>query len=299
MTMIKIDDAEWYEDKIWLDNLNIYLDAMEDNDDLVIIVDGKERSGKSLRMRQIGKYCANKLGTTFSNKNIHFDLNEYIDFSIESPEYTVCILDEARNVLNKKRANSKSNVKFTNYLSECAKKRQVHLIAAPAFHDIDKYLINWRAKCVYHLHKWYDKDENKQSGYGLKRGRFTLYINNNSLNKYYDMPYYYPKKWEAFGVFSKNEVFSKEELELYESRKDDNIKNKYHSSSEESAKSKSDKAWIVRFLKFAYAMHKNRNVSRGEIADAAGIDVRNLNQHIFQSGKEIWEVQSRYKELND
>jgi len=131
MVMVKVNDTEWYEDKVFLNNLDVYLDAMKDNDDLVIVLDGAERAGKSKRARQIARYCSNKLGSKFCEDNIHFQLQDYLDFSIDSPEYTVCILDEARNVLNKRSSMSKGNKKFTNYISECAKKRQVHIICFP------------------------------------------------------------------------------------------------------------------------------------------------------------------------
>lgn len=283
--MVEIDGKKLYEDKKWLQNLDIYLDAMADNDDLVLVVDGLERAGKSFRIRQIAKYCAQWLGTTFSDKNVHFELQSYLDFSIESAQYTVCVLDEGRNVLNKKNSMSKINKKFTNYISECAKKRQVHIIAAPAFHDIDKYITDWRMKCLVHMHKWYEEDTERKSGYSMQRGKYTLYMNDEYLKDSYKYPYRYPKRWETIGVYSNIEVFTKAELDRYEKMKDVNMEKKYHSKSAEEELNKMEKMWRTRALDLAAHCVNARGVTQGEVADAMGVGYDNYLKTVQRFGR--------------
>ena len=274
--MVEVNGLKWYEDRDFLKNLDIYLDAMSDNDDLVIVFDGLERSGKSFRIRQVAKYCAWRLGTEFTDKNVHFELQSYLDFSIESPHYTVCVLDEGRNVLNKKNSMSKVNKKFTNYISECAKKRQVHIIAAPAFHDLDKYICDWRMKFLIHMHKWYDEDKNRYSGYKLARGKYTMYMNDNYLKTSYKFPYSYPKRWETIGRFNNIEVFTPEELERYEEQKDVNMEKKYHSKSEEEQLNKREQMWLERSIKVING-HLQRGVPEHSIKDMLGFSNDNWN----------------------
>jgi len=278
MVMIKYLDIQWYEEKAWLNNLDIWLDAIEDNDDLVLIFDGPERSGKSKRLRQVARYCANYLGSKFDESNIHFDVQDYMDFSIESPEKSIVVLDEARKQLNKKRSNSRLAVKFTDFLSECGKYNQVHLIALPAYHDLDKYLIDWRSKGVYHIHKEYEKDDGKKSGYKLKRGTFTFFINDSYLRKSYLFPYSYPKKWACRGRFSDIEVLTPQELKRYDDKKDDNIEKKYHSKSEEEQLGIMEKRWKFRAMELGEHCEKARGMSHGEIADAMKMEVANYQR---------------------
>lgn len=285
MVMVKIKGQEWYEDANFLSNLDIWLDSIEDNDDLVLIFDGPERAGKSLRLRQVAKYCADYLGTNFDHNNIHFNVQDYMDFSIESSEKTVCVLDEARKELNKKRSNSKSAVKFTNFLSECGMYNQVHLIALPAYHDLDKYLIDWRSKGVYHIHKEYEKDDNKRSGYKLKRGSFTFYINDDYLKKCYLFPYSYPKKWTCRGRFVNYEVLSKEEINLYEGKKGDNIEQKYHSKTEEDELKGMEKRWCNRAVNLGLHCENSRGISKGEIADAMKMELANYQKFLQRYGQ--------------
>jgi len=275
MVMIKVDDISWYEDKTWLSNLDVFLDAIEDNDDLLLVFDGPERAGKSKRMRQVAKYCADYLGTEFSSKNIKFGVQDYIDFSIESPDKTVCVLDESRKELNRAKSTSRIAVKFNDYLSECAKKNQVHLIALPAYHDMNNYVINWRSKGVFHIHKWYEKDESRKSGYKLGRGEFTFYLNDAYLKKCYFFKYDYPKRWACKGRFKDVEVLTKEDLADYDKRKDDNIQLKYHSKSAEEELTKTQQQWKYRAMNLAEHCEVSRGIKQGEIADAMKMEIGN------------------------
>lgn len=267
--MVEIDNKKWYEDKKYLQNLDIFLDAMKDNDDLVIIFDGKERAGKSKRLRQVAKYCADYLGTTFSQKNIKQDLQQYMDFSIESENYTVCIMDEGRNQLNRKSSMTKIAKKFTNFLSECGKRKQVHIIALPAYHDLDKYLVLWRMKFVIHVHKWYEKDTTKRSGYRLARGKYTMYMNDKYLKDCYNYPYAYPKRWETKGEYSNVEVLTDTDLKLYDHDKDLNIEQRYHSKYEEIELGQREKMWKERAKKLILALIE-RDTPEMTIADMIG-----------------------------
>lgn len=286
MVMVNINGKSWYENKNWQKNLDILLDAMKENDDLVLVVDGKERAGKSFRIRQIARYCADYLGTKFTDENVFFTLQEYIDFSLASPFYTVCVLDEGRNVLSRKSSMSKSNKKFTNYLSECGKRRQVHIIAAPAYHDLDRNVITWRCKGVVHLHKWFEEDSTTKSGYRLKRGSYTFYMNDENLIRQYEYPYFYPKHYEVKDSFSNVEVFTVEELKRYEDKKDVNMEKKYHSKYEEEEMTQYEQRWRTRFTELVLHCMNSRGIKMGELADCSKMEIENLKKHLQNWGKE-------------
>jgi hypothetical protein len=284
MVMVEVKDKKWYEDKKFLTNLNIYLDAVKnDDDDLVIVLAGPEGAGKSKRLRQIGAYAAHYLGTEFDPENIHFDLKEYIDFSIESPNNTVCALDEARNVLNRKNAMSKKNKKFTNYLSECRSKCQVHIIALPAYHDLDRYVVLWRMKFVMLIHKWFEEDNNRQSGYKIGRGKYTLYMNDDYLKDSYNYPYRYPRRWETKGEFPNFEVFDDKQLNEYIKKKGEGLEKKYHSKSEKEELTKTERKWRSRWTGLASNVLKDTHIKAEDIAEYCSMNVGTVRSNLGYS----------------
>ena len=284
MAMIKNRHGkQYYLDNKLKHNIDVLLDGARDNDDLLIVVDGPERAGKSLFMRQIANYCAEKMGTYFSVDNIHFSLKDYIDYSIEAPWYTVNILDEGRKILNRKSAMAAETVKFTNYMSECAKKRQIHIIACPAFHDLDKYIVNWRMKLLIHVNKSFVEDPTTDSGYRLHRGDYIVYPVDNHLSKSYFYPYSYPKKYAFQGRFNDIEVLKT--VDQYELKKDHNLLEKYHSSKEQEKISKYEEMWRNRVLRLIVTLEEFRGIKRGEMADMMGIELSNLNKAISIHGK--------------
>lgn len=179
MSMIDIEKplpVRFYMDSRLKKELDILLHFTQNqNDDIVIVIDGEEGSGKSKLARQIAVYCAQKLGVSFSTKdNIHFDLNQYVDTSLEKGQYWVNILDESRNVLNKKRSMASAPVRFTNYLSECRSKQQVHILLVPSYHDLDNYVVNWRMKFLINVLKSIRKADN-ECGWTLVRGEYVIH----------------------------------------------------------------------------------------------------------------------------
>ena len=202
------------------------------NQDLVLVFDGPEGGGKSTAARQLGFYCSEKLGSKFETDtvyNIHNDIDKYIRSSSEGNKYDVHILDEARKILNRKRSTSKDAVRFTNYLSECRFMNQVHIICIPAFHDLDRYVAQWRLSFVIHMYKeWSINESVELGGHELHLGAFKLYMNDSFLKYAYDSPgFQYPKLPLTKDRFNKFEVLSSEGEKAYEKQTYDQMKFKY------------------------------------------------------------------------
>lgn len=239
-----------YNGKTWVlhprlkQNLDILLtDVKNSSMDLVIVVDGPEGLGKSFAARGLAMYCATVLGSTFGVKDIEFELEDYIKHSLEAGSakktgiHKINVLDESRKVLNRARGGSNSNVQFTNFLSECRALGQVHILLCPAFHDLDKYIILWRMGLLIHFNKNYKPDEESETGVSLFRGEYKVFINSSAGRKAlytcYDMRQYsYPYKWEVRGIWSNKEVFTPEQIEAYEEKKNDSTIKKYYADEE-------------------------------------------------------------------
>jgi hypothetical protein len=242
-------------------------DVMIGEMDLVIIIDGKEGSGKSYDARLIAKYISTITKTPFGVENIHFSTEKYITFSESKPKYTINVLDESREALNKKRGMSKSNVGFTNWLSENRDKQQIHIIVLPAIHDLDNYISIWRMKLLIHKLLGHVKNPDTRSGYMLKRGFFRVYENNNNLqqvmfNKQKYGYYAYPKKFKYQRKIKYVEVFNDDELTKYKQKKAIERRAKYDGSKNK----KEDK-----YKMLVYKLNKKGKMTQQDIADIVGL----------------------------
>lgn len=202
------------------------------NQDLVIVIDGDEGAGKSQTSRMVGFYCAKVLGSFFDLDgvtNIHNSLEKYIKTSIDGEKYMVNILDESRKVLNRKRSTSKDAVRFTDYLSECRSKNQVHILLLPTYHDLDRYVAQWRMSLVIHMFKMWTPDEKVElGGHELHLGAFRLYINTDAMRYFYDQKgFRYPRQFICKDRFSNCEVLTEKGKEAYENQKEGLVKSKY------------------------------------------------------------------------
>lgn len=235
MVKILCNGESFYLNKVLKQSLDIQIsDIKNKNQDLVIVIDGKEGSGKSKKSRQIAYYCAQQLGVNFGVDNIHFDLKEYIEGSLKGGKYSINLLDEGRKLLNKKRSNSREAVTFTNFLSECRDMRQIHIILLPAFHDLDSYVVLWRMDLLIHLEKYHVADLKSDIGWRLVLGDYKVFDNNNVLKKFYNFKYNYPKNYSIKDKFSNFEVL--EDFESYEIKKSLYTVKKYSQEEEEDVK---------------------------------------------------------------
>ena len=255
-------------------------DAMNDEMDVVIVIDGHEGTGKSFMSRGIGKYCATIVGTTLSVDNIHFDTDDYIDSSLAGKRYQVNILDEARNVLGRAKTMNAGVQKFLGYISECRSKRQVHIINLPAYHDLSAYIVLWRTKFIIHNMSRYVKDDSRISGLRLEKGYYKLYDDRKAIEKAYfnhKNKYSYPKNYSEYAKWPYNEVFSPEELKAYNEKKEQYMEKKYGTSGEEEKITRDERMMMRRELLPGLL---KAGLSKGTVAGLFGVKEQTINADI-------------------
>lgn len=233
------DGRKFYFNLYLAQQVGIALDEVKfGNQDLVVVIDGGEGSGKTFDSWQFSAFCASYLGSEFDVdgvKNIHNDIDKYIQSSIDSGKFTIHILDEGRKILNRKRSMGFEAVRFTNYLSECRDKNQVHVILVPSFHDLDAYIVEHRMTMLIHIEKDMIRDKERQSGYRSVFGMAKVYFNTptSKIRLYYDrFKFRYPKKADLSLKFDTFCVLSTKGLEAYQNQKDRLRKQKYYESKE-------------------------------------------------------------------
>lgn len=242
----------WYMHPLFKQNLDILLQDVKDNRmDLVIVIDGAEGIGKSFKSWGLGMYCATKLNSTFTVDNISWNIEDYISKSLkagraaDTGKHHINVLDEGRHAIHRARGGHSKNLRFTNYLSECRDMGQVHIIIAPAFHDIDKYVILWRMNMLIHAVKNYEPSKKTETGVKLKRGEFKVFLNNapgkKALSTCWEMKNYtYPHKWEIHAWWPSVCVLTEEQVKQYEKRKFSATMDKYFKEEEEKEQAEAD-----------------------------------------------------------
>jgi len=259
MVMVELKSGhKFYMERKLKENLDILLDANQDDDDMFIVFCGAEGAGKSVFMQQVGAYCADYLDTPYGIDNIVFGLGDYLRFSLKSPFYTVVNLDEARKILNRSAGATKASRTFTDYASECRSKRQIHIIGLPAYHDLNPYIVNWRMKMLIQVIKEFKEDPNAKSGYSLSRGTFKLFTNQKEINRMYEYKYNYPKQYECYGRFNNYKIIDDE---VYNNKKGENLIDKYDPDKpEEKKENKLEVMWKHRCVSLFKGVTKDKSI---------------------------------------
>lgn len=253
--------------------LNIGIQDIHDDDDLPIVIVGHEGAGKSILAQQICGYLSTKLKTSFSVSNIHFSSENHMDFSLSHPIYTINILDETRESLNKMRGISKKNVDFNNFLSECRDAKQIHVIILPAFTDLDRYCAIWRSKIVIDVKKYRDPQTKR-----IVRGNYNIIRtdNKNLLNEAWEGKYKgFPTnmiwkrgtfKFESpINIAEYKEKKAKHRIEKYSSQKDEEKNPKFQRAKERIEILTKQRDNALRIL------YKNHNISGYKLAEVYGM----------------------------
>lgn len=253
--------------------------------DILILLDGYEGTGKSYLARGLGfviSYIIEKITKkphNFDASNIQFDLNEYVKSSFYGDSFHINLLDESRKVANKLRSNSKEAVKFTNYLSECRSKQQVHIVLLPAFHDLVKYIVLWRMSFLIHVKKKYKTEFfQDQEMLSLDRGEFHVYSDRDAIKYAYMNPYKYPNRTDYWAKWTAKEVFNNEELQKYKDNKEKFMGLKYLVDDDEDIKLSSNTTLTETQAKFIE--YVKQELSPDDIAKALNVKRPRINQFI-------------------
>lgn len=181
-------------------------------DDVLLIVDGYEGQGKTTMSVQIAYYVAWKTGRPFSEKNVFFDVEEFMKFAGETKEQ-VLIWDEAALGGLSTQWYSKTQIKLTQLLQTFRKKRHFIIFNVPRIYRLNERLAYDRPLALIHVYSYKN----------IRKGYFCYYPQ-SQLEKLF-LLWKYKKKSAYKLVTYKNGTFTKtfEELidvDAYDKKKD-------------------------------------------------------------------------------
>lgn len=224
--MVKVyegSDQEYYMDGYLHSNLSIAKKVIREDWDFLYIIDGKERSGKSLFAQQVGKFVDPSLNID----KIVFTPEQFEQAVDQAEPYSCIIYDEAYGGLGSRATMSTVNRTIVKMLTEIGYKNLFILIVLPSIHILDHYVSLWRSRGLFHIYtgdKWergffcaYNEDSKRElilTGKKIYSYKFTKpdfygrFTNKYTVNK----EEYLKKKREATKILQKKKETLEEDL---------------------------------------------------------------------------------------
>jgi len=227
------------------------------NRDKHIVIDGRERSGKS----KLGRQLAKCLDATFNIDRIAYTSTEFIHLirSTDRKCGQAVVLDEAYMSISSRSAMSDVNKAMVGLATEMGQLNLFVIIILPSFFDLDKYFALWRTDTL--LHVYFNK-----KGY---RGQYRIYPFEDKLQLYVR-----GKKTYNYGIwnspyppcrFPNDEPINEEE---YNQRKLKAFRKKPLTIY--------DRVWRERTLRLV-EWNKKKGLTSKEISTIVGMNEKNLN----------------------
>jgi len=233
--MVKVTSGGecFYLDGYLKTNLDILIKAVHGDRDLLIIVDGREREGKSTIACQMAKYC----DPTYSTERCCLTPEDFLVAVKKAKQYEAIVLDEGQGFTSRG-AITKLNKALVKVLSEIAMKNLFLFICIPSFFELDRYPAIHRAQALIHI---YSKE--------LQRGRFCLWSYKLKKLLYFKGKKFYSYKYPKpnfYGVFTKAFPIDKKEYLAKKKKAIEKIVELEHTRGNKNTKIQRDA--LIRFL---------------------------------------------------
>jgi hypothetical protein len=152
---------------------NVIPELSKEDKDILFVIDGKERSGKSKFGDILGSYASLCLKTKYGIDNICMTPEEFKKRIENADKNDVVIYDEAHRGMGSRRSLSEINNILVDLMMEMGQKNLFVIIILTTFFMLDKYPALYRARGLFHVY------ERKH-----KRG-FWVYFNERDKLKLY------------------------------------------------------------------------------------------------------------------
>ena len=222
--MVKVTDKDYYLDGFAEQACQAVAKRVQERkQDILILIDGREGSGKSNSAVALAYRIADLTGREFNVKNMFFDLGRMNKYAGNTKDQIIVWDEAAAGGLAHSWSNA-SQKKLKSMLMMCRKLRHVFIFCIPRFYRLSSDLIE-RSYCMFHMYE--DKEE--------KLGNFMFY-GQEGLERLYEnwKKKRYPQYW-SFKKLHGHFTWVLPRLideEAYEKAKDEAIKklvNEVHS----------------------------------------------------------------------
>lgn len=264
----EVEKSDFWIDRKLLQKLENLKKIQKKDWDGLILIDGKERSGKSV----LAMICAWYLSDCkIDNKNYARSLEDCARQIAELPDKSIIILDEASIIFGAKRSQSKKVKLLLDILDVVGQKNLIFIFCNPSFFDLNKTIATRRS--LFLLHVYPDAD--------YRRGQYAFWGEKNKSKLYrfgkknFDS-YAYPSAEFVGQFFNFQPPFYEEYLEKI---KRETLKEVLKNAMVSEGKTS------IRLLDFkrlvAFNLNKKLGMSQEKIAEAFGVSQQQVSDYIL------------------
>ena len=214
-----VTDKEYFMERKLIDKLDLMIKRMQGTDDNVICIDGDEGQGKTNLAMAMCYYVSHKMGREYNVKeNIFFDLDEVIKFASTTSQ-KIIHWDEGALGGMSVQWWKQNQQKFIQLLMTARKKKHFIIICIPHFYKLNEYIVIDRSIALVHVY----------SRKNIQKGRFCYYTKTAKERLMDDWRRKHVKHYKKYKTFwgsfpeAEKKIFSKEEQDQYEAKKDEAI----------------------------------------------------------------------------
>ena len=155
MVKVEFQGKEFYMDGYVKSNLDDIIKSVRQDKDAIILITGRERSGKSVFGMQCAAYC----DAAFGFDKIAFSSREFREKTLGAKKYSAIVWDEALSGVRGVNWSHNINKGIVQMLSEIGQLNLIIFIVCPNFFEFNKYIAIHRA--IGLLHTYFDDVGNR------------------------------------------------------------------------------------------------------------------------------------------
>lgn len=198
MTVVKLEGnfagKELYLDGYLKSNLDYLSKDVKHDNDAIVVVSGREGSGKSWFTIQ----CAAYLDPTFNLDRVVFNPEDFKLRVKNSKKYQCIVYDEAITGLRAARWASEINQALIEMLGQIRQLNLFIFIVIPSFFELGKYIAIHRSQALLMTYKNKKGDRGQFSAYSYEKKRYMYVVGKKTYSERVTKPDFFGRFTKAF-----------------------------------------------------------------------------------------------------
>jgi len=211
----KVKHSDFWIDEWLLNYLDNIKMIQKKGWDAVIIIDGKERSGKSVLGMICGWYLSD---TKFNKHNFARGIDDCAKKIADLPDKSVIQIDEGSVSFSSKDSTTKEQKKLVKILDVVGQKNLIFIVCLPCIFDLNKTIAVRRSLFLLHVYPgekyargryafWGEKSKKKLYKFGKQNFDSYAYPSADFIGDYFNFePHFYKEYLEEVKKITLNEV---------------------------------------------------------------------------------------------
>jgi hypothetical protein len=177
----EVEKSDFWIDKAFLNKLDGLRMIREKNWDGVIVIDGKERSGKSILGMIAGWYLSDCKLTV---NNFAKGLEDAARKIAKLPDKSVLIMDEGSTVFGSKDSMGGAQKKLIKLMDVVGQKNLIFIICLPCYFDLNKTIAVRRSLFLCHVYPTAEYDRGQYAFWGERRKKMLYKHGKQNYDSY-------------------------------------------------------------------------------------------------------------------